>query len=140
MIQAYQKPLCGKQIGVVFGSFAPLHQGHLDIIMKAKKENDGGCIVIVCGFNGDKGEPLMPLNRRYRYVREFFADDELVGVYGINDSELGIAKYPNGWNQWLVEFNKIWEVAVDHNSINAQKCWVRLEIRLTFKDTRSNPS
>ena len=39
--------------------------------MQAKKENDGGCIVIVCGYNGDKGEPLMPHNKRYRYVREF---------------------------------------------------------------------
>lgn len=32
MIHSYQKPLSGKSVGVVFGSFAPLHQGHLDII------------------------------------------------------------------------------------------------------------
>ena len=60
MILAYQKPLNGKNIGVVFGSFAPLHEGHLDMILKAKRENDGGCLVIVCGEDGDKGEPLMP--------------------------------------------------------------------------------
>jgi cytidyltransferase-like protein len=47
MLHTYQKPLRGKKVGVVFGSFAPLHQGHLDLIMRAKKENDGGCIVIV---------------------------------------------------------------------------------------------
>ena len=45
MLHSYQKPLKGKSIGVVFGSFAPLHQGHLDLIYRAKKENDGGCIV-----------------------------------------------------------------------------------------------
>ena len=56
MIHSYQKPLKGESVGVVFGSFAPLHQGHLDLIMRAKKENDGGAIVIVCGLDGDKGE------------------------------------------------------------------------------------
>lgn len=115
MLHSYQKPLVGKSVGVVFGSFAPLHQGHLDLIMQAKKENDGGCIVIVCGYNGDKGEPLMPHSKRYRYVREFFADDDLVAVYAINDSEIGIAGYPNGWPGWMSEFNRIWEKAVDYS-------------------------
>ena len=112
MIHSYQKPLSGKSVGVVFGSFAPLHQGHLDCIMRAKKENDGGCIVIVCGFDGDKGGEMMPLKRRYRYVREFFADDDLVAVYAIDDSEIGAKPYPEGWEQWLEEFNKIWKKAV----------------------------
>lgn len=113
MIFSYQKPLSGKRVGVVFGSFAPLHQGHLDLIYRAKKENDGGAIVIVCGFNGDKGEPLMPHSKRYRYVRELFADDDLVAVYAINDTEIGADNYPNGWDKWLEEFNRIWARAVD---------------------------
>ena len=112
MLHTYQKPLNGKTVGVVFGSFAPLHQGHLDLIMRAKKENDGGCIVIVCGYVGDKGEPLMPHNKRYRYVREFFADDDLVAVYAINDTEIGLDRYPNGWIGWMAEFKKIFEKAV----------------------------
>lgn len=118
MLFSYQKELNGESIGVVFGSFAPLHQGHLDLIMRAKRENDGGCIVIVCGYDGDKGEPLMPHKKRYRYVREFFADDELVSVYAINDTELGIEKYPNGWEKWLAEFNRIWEFAVESQTAN----------------------
>lgn len=112
MLHSYQKPLIGN-IGIVFGSFAPLHQGHLDLIMKAKKENSGGAIVIVCGFNGDKGEPIMPHSKRYRYVREFFADDDLVAVYAINDTELGIDKYPNGWVTWMKEFERIYMKATD---------------------------
>ena len=111
MLHAYQKPLIGKSVGVVFGSFAPLHQGHLDLIMQAKKENDGGCIVIVCGYDGDKGEPLMPHSKRYRYVREFFADDDLVAVYAINDTELHLDAYPNGWVGWMTEFQYIYEKA-----------------------------
>lgn len=114
MLHAYQETLKGNSVGVVFGSFAPLHQGHLDLILKAKKENSGGAIVIVCGYDGDKGEPMMPHTKRYRYVREFFADDDLVSVYSINDTELGLASYPNGWVGWMKEFNKIFAKAVDN--------------------------
>ena len=107
MLNAYQKKLSGDSVGIVFGSFAPLHQGHLDLIMRAKKENDAGAIVIVCGYDGDKGEPLMPHSKRYRYVREFFADDDKVAVYGINDTDLGVPMYPGGWEPWLKEVNRL---------------------------------
>ena len=116
MLCQWQKPLKGKSVGIVFGSFAPLHQGHLDVIMRAKKENDGGCIVIVCGRDGDKGEPLMPHNKRYRYVREFFSDDELVAVYGINETEISADEYPNGWGKWLDEFETIYRDAVEYTN------------------------
>lgn len=130
MIFSYQKPLNGKKVGVVFGSFAPLHQGHLDLIYRAKKENDGGCIVIVCGYDGDKGEPMMPHSKRYRYVREFFADDDLVAVYAINDTEINAPMYPNGWPKWLEEFERIWFNATEyheeersyHGEVYAEMC------------------
>ena len=51
----YQKQLIGKEVGIVFGTFAPMHQGHLDLIMRAKKECDGGCMVIVDGRADDRG-------------------------------------------------------------------------------------
>lgn len=149
MSYIYQKPLNGENIGIVFGSFAPLHQGHLDLIMRAKKENDGGCIVIVCGYDGDKGEPLIPHHKRYRYVREFFSDDDMVAVYAINDTKIGIDKYPNGWDGWMEEFFKIYSIAVvDHN--NTERHWYvaehdyyyGLEYRdekATFVDRRTNP-
>ena len=119
MLHTYQKPLNG-DVGIVFGSFAPLHQGHLDLIMRAKKENSGGAIVIVCGFDGDKGEPMMPHSKRYRYVREFFADDDLVAVYAVNDTELGLGKYPNGWIGWMKEFEKIYAKATN---ITGSRTW-----------------
>ena len=122
MLHTYQKPLVGNSVGIVFGSFAPLHQGHLDLIMRAKKENDGGCIVISCGRDGDKGEPLMPHKKRYRYVREFFADDDLVAVYAINDSELGIEEYPDGWTGWMEEFERIYAKATG-GAIPPKRVW-----------------
>lgn len=54
MIHTYQKMLNGTNVGIVFGTFAPMHQGHLDLIMRAKKECDGGCMVIVDGRDGDR--------------------------------------------------------------------------------------
>ena len=123
MLHTYQKPLSGKRVGIVFGSFAPLHQGHLDLIMRAKKENDGGCIVIVCGYDGDKGEPLMPHSKRYRYVREFFADDDLVAVYAINDTESMRPNYPNGWVSWMQEFEDIWMKATKGRVEGSDDYW-----------------
>lgn len=118
----YQNPLIGSTVGVVFGSFAPLHQGHLDLIMRAKKENDAGCIVIVCGYDGDKGEPLMPHKKRYRYVREYFANDNLVAVYSINDTEIGANTYPNGWAKWMEAFEEIYNKATATNTPNNPTC------------------
>ena len=117
MIHTYQKKLNGNNIGVVFGTFAPLHQGHLDLIMQAKKECDGGCIVIVDGRDGDRGGKEMPLKLRYRYVREFFADDDLVAVYAIDETELGIEPYPNGWDKFINEVERIFSFAAEGKSV-----------------------
>lgn len=117
MIHTYQNPLSGEKVGIVFGTFAPLHQGHLDLIMRAKKECDGGCIVIVDGRDGDRGGKEMPLKLRYRYVREFFADDDLVAVYPVNETELGIEPYPNGWDKFITEVEKIFDIAADGSAV-----------------------
>lgn len=113
MIHAYQKGLSGEKVGVAFGTFAPLHQGHLDLIMRAKRECDGGCVVIVDGRDGDRGGSEMPIQKRYRYVREFFADDDLVAVYGINESELGIEAYPNGWDKFMKQVMELFYIATE---------------------------
>lgn len=117
MIHTYQKKLKGKNVGIVFGTFAPLHQGHLDLIMRAKKECDGGCMVIVDGRVGDRGGEQMPLKLRYRYVREFFADDDLVAVYPIDETELGIYAYPAGWDKFLEEVDRIFSFAAEGNKV-----------------------
>ena len=119
MLHTYQQKLCGNKIGIVFGTFAPLHQGHLDLIMRAKKECDGGCIVLVDGRDGDRGGEEMPLKLRYRYVREFFADDDLVAVYPINETELDIEAYPNGWEKFMDEVERIYEIATEDSEGNA---------------------
>lgn len=90
------------RIGMVLGCFAPLHKGHMELILRAKKENDK-CYVIVCGYDGDKGEPLLPLKKRIRYVKETFKNDPLVEVISVNDTELGIdqSMSDSNWEKWM---------------------------------------
>lgn len=60
-------------VGIIFGTFAPLHTGHIDLITKAKRENER-VIVIVSGYNDDRGDKIgLPVQKRFRYVREAFS-------------------------------------------------------------------
>ncbi len=93
-----------KRIGITFGGYCPMHQGHLDLIMQAKKENDI-CYVIVCGYDGEeRAESIgLPLRRRISLVREMFRKDEQIRVLSINDTELGIdeSMSNSNWDVWL---------------------------------------
>ena len=96
-----RKQLSGKRIGIVFGTFAPMHIGHVDLITKAKRYNDN-VLVIVSGSNGqeDRGTRAgLSLNRRFRYVREVFYNDELVVVDKLDEE--GMPAYPEGWIPWV---------------------------------------
>lgn len=93
--------LSGQHIGIVFGTFAPMHVGHVDLITKAKRQTDQ-VLVLVSGSNNetDRGtRASLSLNRRFRYVREVFYDDELVLVDKLD--EAGMPAYPQGWQPWV---------------------------------------
>ena len=122
MLQAYQKPLAGDRIGIVFGTFAPMHQGHLEAILRAKKECDG-VIVVCCGNNtDDKGSVIgLTLTKRYQYAREFFKDDDLVAVYAVHDPGESVYSF-EGWHPWMESFETdVWSVAVENKEAN--KVW-----------------
>ena len=122
MLQAYQKPLAGDRIGVVFGTFAPMHQGHLEVILRAKKECDG-VIVVCCGNNtDDKGCAVgLNLTKRYQYAREFFKDDDLVAVYAVHDPGENVYSLEN-WSPWMKTFETdVWSVAVKNK--DAHTVW-----------------
>lgn len=96
-----------KNLGIVFGTFAPMHTGHVSLITRAKRENDA-VLVVVSGTNDetDRGTRAgLHLNRRFRYVREVFNNDELTRVVKLD--ETGIPPYPNGWNHWLQLLHKL---------------------------------
>lgn len=94
------------KIGICFGGYCPLHQGHMDVIMRAKKENDI-CYVIVCGYDNEpRGwEINLNLDERFELISNFFKDDEQIRVRMINDTELGIdeSMSDNNWKVWQKE-------------------------------------
>ena len=93
-------------IGICFGGYSPMHQGHLDLIMKSKKLNDI-THVIVCGYDDDPRGKLLSLEKRYNIIRNFL-QEETVKVHMINDTKLGIdeSMCPHNWNVWLSEVEK----------------------------------
>ena len=129
------------KIWICFWTYAPLHQGHLDVIMRAKKENDK-CFVFVCWSDRDGWYGCwLSICKRYRLVKKFFEDDESIIVVCLNETSLWL---DGSWsdknlNIWLssiynqIQYNEIsWEVTryVSKNKYkevldkNIKKMWV----------------
>lgn len=98
------------KVGICFGGYCPMHQGHLDVIMKAKKENDV-CFVVVCGYDNEprSWEINLNLDERHHLINSFFCNDEQIVVLKINDTELGIDESMSDHN-WTVWQNKVKEL------------------------------
>jgi len=110
-----------KKIGICFGGYCPLHQGHMDVIMRAKKENDI-CYVIVCGYDDEpRGwEINLNLDERYKLISNFFKEDEQIRVRYINDTVLGIDESMSNHN-WEVWTNAVMlQISKDEVYLNSE--------------------
>ena len=98
------------EVGICFGGYCPMHQGHLDVIMRAKKENDV-CFVVVCGYDNEprSWEINLNLDERHNLVKNFFINDEQIIVLKINDTKLDIDESMSDHN-WTVWQNKVKEL------------------------------
>ena len=103
-----------KNLAVVFGTFAPMHIGHVDLITRAKRENDAA-LVVVSGTNTDEDRGTrvgLHLKRRFRYVREVFHDDELVVVDKLDEE--GIFTEQTGLENWFKILHKLIKENTDY--------------------------
>ena len=113
MSNLYKNKLDVEHLGIFFGTFSPMHLGHYQNVMQAKKETDA-CLVVVSGYEGDRGDLIgLDLNKRFRYIRELFADEENVYVAVLNEDT--IPRYPDGWDAWLKEIDEIIVDATAHS-------------------------
>ena len=86
-------------IAVVFGTFAPMHKGHLDLIERAKLACGQVCVV-VSGYDRDRGDRIgLDLTKRFQFAQEQFKEDDLVRVCALDETDL--PAYPDGWDHWL---------------------------------------
>lgn len=93
------RPLCGRRIGIVYGTYAPLHTGHQANIYRALSLSDGA-IAITSGRDGDRGDQVgLPVNDRFNNLCKAFTDEDKLRIGMIDESDL--PPYPNGWEPWL---------------------------------------
>ncbi|HFU4463826.1 TPA: adenylyltransferase/cytidyltransferase family protein [Streptococcus suis] len=86
-------------IAVVFGTFSPLHKGHLDLIERAKLACGQVCVV-VSGYAKDRGDLIgLDLTKRFQFAQEQFKGDDFVRVCALDETDL--PPYPDGWDLWL---------------------------------------
>ncbi|MFC4651870.1 transcriptional regulator [Lactococcus nasutitermitis] len=86
------------KVGVYFGTFAPLHIGHLQEIYKCATENEK-VLVIVSGYTDDRGAQIgLPLAKRLAYLQEAFKDEPNFVIAGLNETDL--PPMPHGWDEW----------------------------------------
>lgn len=118
--------LCGgpREYGVVLGSFSPMHTGHLDLVMAAKKLCSKGAIIAVCGLDGDRGTRIgLPIERRYEIIKKMFEGDPLVHVVMMKDNDIGIAGYNDKWAEWIEALSyKLAEVVYGNADVSNRKC------------------
>lgn len=104
-----------KKVGVIFGKFYPLHQGHLYMIDRARLECDH-LYIFVCSDEKrderlfwDSALTVQPTREvRTAWVKRATASYENVEVFNLREDN--IPSYPNGWLEWA----KVVSYYLDH--------------------------
>jgi NadR type nicotinamide-nucleotide adenylyltransferase len=91
------------KVGIVFGCFIPLHQGHEYLIDCALKENDA-LIIGVCGKDTDRGQDFIPFRDRIKLMKKIYNQPNIT-ISVVDDAKLqldGNFTYDN-WCKWSNE-------------------------------------
>ena len=117
------------KIGICFGGYNPMHQGHLDCILKAKKECDY-VFVVICGYENEP-RAFVDFDTRVCTIKDFIETKlndpdncKNVFCFGINDTELGIdeSESEENWDIWLDElFRKINDILQSNSIVQVNK-------------------
>lgn len=108
------------QVGIVFGCFIPLHQGHIYLIERAIKENTR-TIIGVCGYDDDRGKDFLPFRTRYELMKNKYKNNPNIIVVPIDDKKIGLTgKFDiPSWKLWCEELFKNANIDPNKNTC----CW-----------------
>ena len=77
------------KIGITFGCFIPMHEGHKSMIQRSRAENDM-TIIAVCGKDLDRGKDFIPFKDRITLVKWKYGSYDDVIVVVVNDDKIGM--------------------------------------------------
>ena len=93
-----------ERVGIVFGCFIPLHDGHKRLIEDAIRENDK-VITAVCGYDDDRGKGFIPFSDRYNLMCEKYKDNNNICIVKVDDHKIGLTGLfdKDSWIKWSAE-------------------------------------
>lgn len=92
------------KVGIYFGCFIPLHEGHLKCIKKCRAENEK-TILGLCGHDGDRGKGFVPFDDRIILMKWIYGEYKDVTLSVIDDKAVGLKGLFDGpsWEMWCDE-------------------------------------
>jgi NadR type nicotinamide-nucleotide adenylyltransferase len=122
-----------EKVGIVFGCFIPLHDGHKRLINDAFRENDE-VIIAVCGYDDDRGKDFIPFSDRYKLMCEKYEDDR-IHVVKVDDHKIGLTGlFDNrSWIKWSDELFDMYFEKYDPFEHDVQFTWYTGELDYVTK-------
>ena len=92
------------RIGIYFGCFIPLHNGHEAMIKTALSENDH-LILGICGYDKDRGRDYIPFRQRIDLMSKIYSRCENITLAIVDDKKIGLKGTfsLNAWEIWCSE-------------------------------------
>lgn len=90
------------EVGVLFGKFLPLHNGHINMILEAYTMVDKLYVVLCHSSRDDDRTPgIQPMSKelRLKWLHHTFKDFDKLEIVDVCEED--IAEYPNGWKDFV---------------------------------------
>lgn len=105
--------------GLIFGKFAPLHNGHVNFIKESAKHCD--TLVVVVSYDdkfnvkqNDFWKKYLTLENRLYWLNQEFKDDDNIIITHVDES--GLKGYPNSWQEYA---NLVYDAFYDATGVKS---------------------
>ena len=105
--------------GLIFGKFAPLHNGHVNFIKESAKHCD--TLVVVVSYDekfnvkqSDFWKKQLTLDNRLSWLNQEFKDDDNIIITYVDESQL--KGYPNSWQEYA---NLVYDAFYDATGVKS---------------------